>query len=145
MMDNTTAVTYVNKAVGTRSKEMCKLALEMASWCEARGILLQAAYLPGSLNLIADTESRRSHDVSDWQLAKTAFRAISMKLAISIDLFAASWNAQTPKFVSWFPQPGASLNDALSFSWVRLKVHAFPPFFLIKNCLSKIRREKSEK
>ncbi|KZS06436.1 Uncharacterized protein APZ42_030117 [Daphnia magna] len=144
MMDNTTAVTYVNKAGGTRSKEMCKLAIEMASWCEARGILLQATYLPGSLNSISDTESRRSHDASDCQLAKTAFRAISMNWAISIDLFAASWNAQTPEFVSWFPQPGASLNDALSFSWVGLYCYVFFPFFLIKNCLSKIRREKSE-
>jgi hypothetical protein len=144
MMDNTTAVAYVNKAGGTRSKEMCKLATEMASWCESKGILLQAAYLPGSLNSIADMESRRSHDASDWQLAKTAFRAISEKWPINIDLFATSWNAQTPKFASWFPQPGASLNDALSFSWVGLKGYAFPPFFLIKNCLSKIRREKSE-
>ncbi len=144
MMDNTTAVSYVNKTGGPKSIELCSLAVEMSSWCEVRGISLEAAYLPGSLNILADMESRRSHDSSDWQLAPTAFAAISKTWSTNIDLFAASWNTQLPAFASWFPQPGASRIDALSFSWVGLKGYAFPPFYLIKNCLSKIRREKSE-
>jgi hypothetical protein len=52
---------------------------ETVSWCESRRILLQASYLPGFLNSIAHMELRRTHDVSDKQLAKTAFRAISEK------------------------------------------------------------------
>ena len=48
-----------------------------------------------------------------------------------------------PQFVSWMPQPGAWVINALSFSWVHLKAYAFPPFSLIKNCLSKVSREGS--
>ena len=48
-------------------------------WCESRRILLQSFYLLVFLNSIAHMESRRTYDVSDRQLAKTDFRAISEK------------------------------------------------------------------
>ena len=53
--------------------------METVLWCESRRILLEASYLPGFLNSIAHMESRRTHDVNNKQLAKTAFMAISEK------------------------------------------------------------------
>jgi hypothetical protein len=99
--------------------------------------------MQGYLNVNADSQSRRKPDWSDWQLAPEEFRLISSRWLISIDLFASSWNAQFPQFVSWMPQPGAWGINALSFSWVDLKAYAFPPFSLIKDCLSKVSREGS--
>jgi hypothetical protein len=45
-----------------------------------------------------------------------------------LDLFASSWNAQLPIFVSRFPQPGAWSTDALSLNWKDLAGYCFPPF-----------------
>ena len=75
-LDNTTAVAYVNKEGGTRSASLNSLALEMARWCEVRNIVLIAEHLPGVLNSIADRESRRAVDWSDWRLHPRVFRAL---------------------------------------------------------------------
>ena len=55
-----------------------------------------------------------------------------------MDLLASSWNTQLPKFVSWLPQPGSWKTNAWSINWKGLQGYPFPPFNMIKNCLSKI-------
>lgn len=49
-VDNTTAVTFINKRVGSRSISLCSIALEISAWCEDREIDLHAVYLPGHSN-----------------------------------------------------------------------------------------------
>ena len=56
-MDNTTSVHYVNKIGSTISFDLHMLALGMWEWSEARNIHLSPVYLPGQLNLSADTLS----------------------------------------------------------------------------------------
>ena len=141
MLDNTTAVAYVNKSGGTRSSSLCNLAVELAGWCELRYISLEAVHLPGIFNVLADRESRRQADWSDWRLAPEVFRIIQTSWKMGVDLFASSWNAQLPRFVSWTPQPGAWRVNAMSFGWRGLDGYAFPPFPLIANCLSKMKQE----
>ena len=143
-LDNATAVAYVNKRGGSRSAALNKIAIELIRWCEEKRIEIQAVYLPGSQNFIADQESRRQTDSSDWKLSPAVFAKIASTWELSVDLFASAWNAQLNQFVSWFPQPGAWRVNALSFSWKDLKAYAFPPFALIKDCLFKIRRESAE-
>ena len=142
-LDNTTAISYVNKLGGTKSPALCELALTISEWCESRRIRLKATHLPGIFNNVADQESRRKPDWSDWRLSPELFELILGRWEVRVDLFASSWNAQLPRFASWTPQPGGWRVNALSFSWENLNAYAFPPFSLIKNCLSKIVREMS--
>jgi hypothetical protein len=142
-LDNTTAVAYVNKEGGTRSTALNNLALDVARWCERRNIFLKAEHLPGVLNSIADRESRRGVDWSDWRLHPGVFRALSRVWKTSVDLFANPWNSQLVKFVSWKPQPRAWAVNAFSLNWKELEAYAFPPFSLIQECLSKIRRDQA--
>lgn len=44
-----------------------------------------------------------------------------------VNLFASSWNAQLPTFVSRFPQPGAWMTDAFSLNWKFVREYAPPP------------------
>ncbi|KZS19753.1 Uncharacterized protein APZ42_013720, partial [Daphnia magna] len=57
-LDNKTAVCYINKNGGTRSRKLNNIA------CECRNIRIEACFLPGSLNIIADRESRAEADAS---------------------------------------------------------------------------------
>lgn len=59
----------------------------IADWCEIRKIHVQAVYLPGNLNVIADEESRASSDSSDWMLEPRIFSKIKELWPIDIDLF----------------------------------------------------------
>ena len=60
--DNTTAVCYINKSGGTKSKrDMCK-------WYEERDIELQEFYLRGLLNVLADQEMWKEQKTGDWKL-----------------------------------------------------------------------------
>ena len=56
-IDNTTAVAYINNQGGTVSKNLVSLTRELWMWCLERNIHIQAQYLPGRLNQLADQES----------------------------------------------------------------------------------------
>jgi hypothetical protein len=66
--DNKSATTYINRIGGTRSPPLSKLARRTWDWCMERRIHLIGEYLPGSLNVIADWESRMTRDDWDWKL-----------------------------------------------------------------------------
>ena len=143
-MDNMTAVCYLNKGGGTKSKRLSNLASQIIAWCEKRSITLQATFLPGRLNSIADAESRSKLDASDWRLDPLMFSRINKMWTTEVDLFASAWNSQLEKFVSWSPQPGAWAVNCFSLNWSGFTGYAFPPFNLITKCLGKIIREKAE-
>ena len=142
-LDNSTSVSYINKCGGTRSWGLCDLSGQVINWCETRNIRLTAFHLPGSLNFIADRESRTDMDASDWQLDSKVFSSIRSLWRVEIDLFASAWNAQLPAFVSWFRQPLALTTNAFSLSWKDRWGYAFPPFALIPKCLAKVRKERA--
>jgi hypothetical protein len=143
-MDNTSAVSYVNRMGGCKSANLCSIALEISKWCECRNLSLCAVFVPGVTNILADAESRRPLSSGDWKLDPQSFKAIQTIWEVEVDLFASSWNAQLPIFVSRFPQPGAWKTDALSLSWKALAGYCFPPFNLIPFCLTKVRQEQAE-
>lgn len=144
LVDNTSAVSYINKKGGSRSRDLCSISLEINKWCEERNLNLHAVYLPGSANFRADIESRRPLASGDWRLSSQAFQKIQKIWHLRVDLFASTWNAQLPVFVSWFPQPGASRVDAFSLCWKDLQGYCFPPFKLIPKCLTKLIRDQAE-
>ena len=57
-LDNTSAVAYINNQGGTVSKKLVTLTRDLWMWCLERNIHIQAQYLPGAQNCIADRESR---------------------------------------------------------------------------------------
>ncbi len=142
-LDNNTAVCYLNKFGGTKSRNLTHIAKDIASWCESRGNVVEAVYLPGKLNIVADRESRALNDSSDWMLSPPIFQKINKLWPTEIDLFANAWNAQLSAFVSWKPQPGALALDAFSLNWRGRSGYVFPPFSIIPRCLAKIRREEA--
>ena len=144
-LDNTTAVAYINKGGGFRSRSLNKIASDMFIWCEARSIAIHATYIPGKSNVLADFQSRAGPDPSDWKLDAAIFEKIRSWSGVNVDLFASDWNKQLPTFVSWQPQPGAVAVNAFAIDWGGHSLfYAFPPFNLIIDCLAKTRRDHAE-
>ena len=54
MCDNSTVVAYVNKQGGTVSQALCLLASRLLRWTESFDVHLDARYLPGHANVLAD-------------------------------------------------------------------------------------------
>ena len=119
VLDNSTAVCYINNRGGTKSKSLCALAKSIVAWCEEKRLSISATHLPGVIISIADDQSRRSLDASDWMLNKAAFHDIQTLWPTEIDLFSAAWNAQHQKFVSWTLQPDAFALNAFALNWSR--------------------------
>ena len=63
MCDNSTVVAYVNKQGGTVSRALCLLASRLLRWTKSFDVHLDARYLPGHANVLADPLSRRGQVV----------------------------------------------------------------------------------
>jgi len=73
LIDNQTAIAYLNHKGGTWSKQLSDLALEGWDWCLRKNLTIHAEHIPGRLNTTADRESRRKVDSSDWRLNPEIF------------------------------------------------------------------------
>ena len=76
LVDNTSAISYINKMGGSTSLVLSSLALDLWQWCLERSITVMAQPLPGCLNVTADYESRANPDSSDWQLDPSVFQQL---------------------------------------------------------------------
>ena len=63
MCDNSTVVAYVNKQGGTVSRALCLLTNRLLRWTESFDVHLDARYLPGENNVLADVLSCRGQVV----------------------------------------------------------------------------------
>ena len=143
LLDNITAISFINHKGGTRSHTLSDLALDMWTWCLQRGITVHAEHLPGSCNIETDRISRRLFDSSNWRLDHSVFqKLVSLWGPFDIDLFAARHNSQLPQYFSYMLNPEALAMDALAQSWEGLSLYAFPPFSLIGRILQKMRQEQ---
>ena len=141
MCDNLTVVAYVNKQGGTVSRDLCSLASRLLRWTESLDIHLDARYLPGQANVLADLLSRRGEVVGkEWSLHPRVARSLLRVWGNqSIDLFATSLNAKLPLYCSLVPDPQAVFEDAFGHLWDDLNVCAFPPFPLISRVIARVR------
>ena len=75
MIDNTTAVAYINKMGGTKSKACNELAQQIWQWAISTNTWLSAAHIPGMDNVGADFQSRNFsiQKSSEWTLAEHVF------------------------------------------------------------------------
>ena len=95
-VDNTTAMNIINKMGSSHSNNCNSLAKEMWEWCIGKTIWVSAAHIPGSLNFVADFESRHIAKASEWMLNKTKLDGALQTLDFmpEIDLFASHINHQ---------------------------------------------------
>ncbi|KAK7115603.1 hypothetical protein V1264_001441 [Littorina saxatilis] len=142
--DNTTVVSYLNKQGGSRSLPLSHRACEILMWSHNHGVVLSAKYLPGRLNVLADSLSRSSKIVhTEWTITHQALlRLWAQAEKPSIDLFATRYSRSLPMFVSPFPDPEAWEVNALEISWSGLHAYAFPPIPHLGRVLRKADMER---
>ena len=110
----------------------------------SQSISVTAEYLPNSLNIQADWQSRNHRDSSDWKLNPKIFpQIVKNKGMPQIDLFASQLKHQLLIYMSWHPDPGSCVVDSLQQSWRNLCRYAFPPFCLIGKVLAKVEKDQS--
>ena len=143
-IDNTTAISYINKMGGIQFPVLNDIAREIWEWCEERGIWIYASYIRSKDNIIADAESRKLEPETEYELAHYAFKSIIEKFGQpEIDLFATRINAKCDKYVSWFRDPFSMAIDAFTINWSLYYFYAFPPFAIILKVLRKIKDDKA--
>ena len=142
MCENSTVVAYVNKQGGTVSRPLCLLTSRLLRWTESFDVHLEARYLPGESNVLADVLSRRGQVVgTEWSLHPQVARALLRTWGNpSIDLFATCLNAKLPLYCSLVPDPQAVFEDAFRHPWDDLDLYAFPPFALVGRVIALVQQ-----
>ena len=89
-MDNKAALSYLLKMGGTKIENMIRLSKELWHYLLNHNMAITAEYLPSVLNTVADRESRKKPDSSEWLHHPKVFQAVSQLLgSTTIDLFAS--------------------------------------------------------
>ena len=92
-------------AIGSSKTDLQALAMDIFNLCLVNDIVLEAQWIPRSLNERADLLSRFVHK-DDWSINPAVFRVVDAKWGPhTIDRFASHYNAQVPKFNSKFVSP----------------------------------------
>ena len=119
------------------------LSKEIWEMLISKQIMITVEYLPSSLNKVADVESCRKVDSSEWVLWRHVFRNLCLKLGTpTVDLFASRVSHQVAYYVVWKADPYSIATDAMSIPWTQGHCYAFPPFCLIPRVLSKIQQDQ---
>ena len=99
-IDNTTALSYINKMGGVRFDSFSKLSREIWQWAESKRIILIASYIPSKQNIVADKLSRIKNLDIEWELNPVCYKKIVKEFGRpSIDLFASNENAKCDRFI----------------------------------------------
>ena len=141
MCDNSTVVAYVNKQGGTVSDALCSLTGRLLRWSEANRVQLEARYLPGQSNVLADLLSSRNQVLgAEWSLhPQVARELLRVWGSPTLDLFATHLNAKLPLYCSLIPDPQALFEDAFRHPWNDLDTYAFPQFHLVERVVARVR------
>lgn len=144
-IDNTSAISYINRTGGIQYPHLNDLTRKIWQWCEKREIWIFASYIASKENKEADKASRVTNIDTEWELCTNEFTNINNAFGpFSIDLFASRLNKKCKKFCSRFPDPESITVDAFTISWTNEKFYAFPPFALALRSLRKIILDKAE-
>ena len=141
--DNLTTMAYINHQ-GGRDSALTELVRPLWDWALQTRTTIFATYIPGKINDRADKLSRRKRDRTDWMLNKALFGRLSRQAGpFTMDLFATRLNAQVPRYVSRFPDPGAASVDAFRQDLRKERAYANPPFNLITRLLAMVKRQRA--
>ncbi|KAH9640446.1 hypothetical protein HF086_018112 [Spodoptera exigua] len=144
-IDNTTAISYINRMGGIQFPHLTHVTKQLWQWCEYKSLYVFASYIRSSENFEADQESRRLHPDIEWQLADYAYHKIEATFGSpDIDLFASRLNNKCQRYVSWHRDPDAYAVNSFTISWSDFYFYAFPPFTMILKSLRKILLDRAE-
>ena len=126
MCDNSTVVAYVNKQGGTVSRGLCLLTSCLLRWTESFDVHLEARYLPGESNVLADLLSRSGQVIgTEWSLHPQVVRSLlRVWRNPSIDLFVTCLNANCPCIarLSRIHRPSSRMRFAiLGMTWIFMR------------------------
>ena len=143
LIDNSTAVAYVNRLGGTRSNKLLELMLELGELARELGCQVSARHIRGNLNVLADLASRVDQVVpSEWKLSREAFEWVCRNCPWGkpdLELFANHLNHHLPQYVSPCPDPQAWGIDAMECALPSDQVlYAFPPSCLLLPFLQRL-------
>ncbi|KAK4025031.1 hypothetical protein OUZ56_010536 [Daphnia magna] len=51
MLENFTAIHYINKSSGTKAPALSAISVDIVAWCEEHNLTIEAIHLPGALNV----------------------------------------------------------------------------------------------
>ena len=144
-VDNTSAVSAINKMGSTRSLPMDKIVHLIWEWAISRNNWITVTHIPGILNIEADKKSREAETRTEWMLNKQLYRKVLNELKVhpTVDLFASRINCQIAKFYSFRPDPECYGVDAFTANWRDMSFYAFPPFSCIPRTIQKICHDKA--
>jgi len=116
--DNSSAVAYL-------WNQMFHLTWQILLECQLQGITLLVRHIPGRINVLADSLSRRYQIIgTEWSLHPSIVRQMfSIWYIPELDLFTSRHNYKLAAFVSPVPDPWAVAVDALSIPWDRRWVY----------------------
>lgn len=81
-------------------------------------VLLTAVHIKGKLNALADLESRKIRDDTEWMLKRKLFlEIISVYSRPVVDLFASRVNSKLANYVSRHPDSTACATDIFTCMW----------------------------
>ncbi len=139
--DNTPVVSYINHQGGLRSRHLYRLAHQVLVWAQGKLLSLRAVYIPGHLNVGADTLSRQGPLSGEWMLHTEVVKPIWRVFGqAQVDLFATQETAQCPLWYSLLHPAPLGL-DAMVQTGPRLRLYAFPPVALLPGVLERVRRD----
>ena len=145
-MDNKTAVSYLCRQGGTRSSSLTQTAKRILELADSFNISISASYIAGSLNALADIQSRAGQVLkTEWCLSKETFQWVVANNFFGqpeVDLFANHLTAQLPRYGSPNPDPYAEIIDALTAPWPKAPLYAFPPTTIMEQVVTKIQQER---
>ena len=99
--ENSTAQAYLWKQGGTHSSSLNDVAQVLLRLCEAQSVRLLPQLIPGHLNVLADSLSRRSQVLgSEWTLCPQAFAELLRRWPAMIDLFGTAMTHRLPVYFS---------------------------------------------
>ena len=142
--DNTTALAYINKQGGTKSRSMMKVTKAFFQWLSTTELTLKCRHIPGKLNIRADNLSRgRSPQATEWSLHPEILKTLWEQWGTPmIDMFATADNKKLPLYVSPILDPQALAVDSLSMDWTGLDMYLFPPTAVLGKVVNKLRNEE---
>ena len=147
MLDNSTAVSYINKQGGTHSRCMMTETRRLFTLLLELECNMQAVHLAGHLNVLADLASREGQVIrTEWQLHQSTFKWLCQNSIWGhpkLDMFANSRNKQLPMYMSPCPDPRAFAIDALVAQWPKLTLYAFPPTVTLQKLVTRLKQETS--
>ena len=77
MLDNMTAVPYVNKGGGTHSLACNLVARDLWLWAKERNIWLSADHIAGCENVVTDFKSRNFKENTECRLSPAVFTKVT--------------------------------------------------------------------